>query len=348
MKAESDAGQTPALRLPKRKAVSASQQDWVREEFLTTGDSAVPVLRPAVRGVDLVAWAARHRDEMAGRLKAHGSLLFRGFDVPDTSAFQQFIVATSHELMEYRDRTSPRSPVSEHVYTSTNHPADQSILLHNENSYSAEWPAKIYFHCVTPASEGGSTPLADCRRVLRRISREVLDTFERKQVMYVRNFGSGFGLPWQTTFQTDEPGEVEQFCRGAGIEFEWLGGDRLRTRQVRPAVATHPQTGEAVWFNQANLFHVGSLPPQERTMLLAEFAEEDLPSQSYFGDGSPIGADMLDEINDAYRRERFSFPWHAGDILLLDNMLTAHGREPFRGERKVVVGMADPTGWPLA
>ncbi len=108
------------------------------------------------------------------------------------------------------------------------------------------------------------------------------------------------------------------------------------------AVATHPQTGERVWFNQAHLFHVSTLPPDIRQALVSVLGEENLPRQAYYGDGSPIAAADLDAIRAAYWQETVVFPWQQGDILLLDNMLTAHGRRPFAGSRQVVVGIAEP------
>jgi hypothetical protein len=162
--------------------------------------------------------------------------------------------------------------------------------------------------------------------------------------MYVRNFGDGFGLSWQEAFATKEKGVAEAFCTRANIRFEWKEGDRLKTRQVRPALATHAG-GEMVWFNQAVLFHISSLGAVERAVLSSQFGEEDLPSNCFFGDGSAIEPYMLEEISEAYRQEKVMFSWHKGDVLLLDNMLTAHGREPFVGPRKIVVGMADPNGW---
>jgi Taurine catabolism dioxygenase TauD, TfdA family len=35
-------------------------------------------------------------------------------------------------------------------------------------------------------------------------------------------------------------------------------------------------------------------------------------------------------------------PWRDGDLLLVDNVRTAHSREPFTGPREVLVGLADP------
>jgi len=160
--------------------------------------------------------------------------------------------------------------------------------------------------------------------------------------MYVRNFGDGFGLPWQAVFQTTEKAVVEVFCRTNNIEFEWKAGDRLRTRQIRSTIAKHPLTGELVWFNHAAFFHVSTLEPTIRSALLAEFGEENLPHNTYYGDGSPIEPAVLDEIRQSYIQETTIFPWLTGDILILDNMLTAHGRMPFIGSRKVLVGMAEP------
>ena len=35
-------------------------------------------------------------------------------------------------------------------------------------------------------------------------------------------------------------------------------------------------------------------------------------------------------------------PWRAGDLMLVDNVRTAHDREPFEPPRDVVVAMAEP------
>jgi hypothetical protein len=36
----------------------------------------------------------------------------------------------------------------------------------------------------------------------------------------------------------------------------------------------------------------------------------------------------------------FDVPWRRGDLLLIDNMLTAHGRRPCTGDRRVLVAMS--------
>ena len=159
--------------------------------------------------------------------------------------------------------------------------------------------------------------------------------------MYVRNYGDGLGLPWQEVFQTRVRAEVEEHCRRAAIVCEWKDGDRLCTRQLRPAVRTHPKTGEWVWFNHALFFHVSSLDATTQAAFAGLTADE-LPFNALFGDATPIDPSLMEEIREAYREATVSFPWQAGDVLMLDNMLVAHGREPFVGPRKVVVAMADP------
>jgi alpha-ketoglutarate-dependent taurine dioxygenase len=206
---------------------------------------------------------------------------------------------------------------------------------------------KIFFFCVTPSIQGGETPIVDCRKVFERIDREIRRRFIEKGWMLVRNFGNGLSLTWQSVFQTEDKIEVEDYCRQAGIETEWQG-DRLRTRQTRQAVTQHPVTGEMVWFNHAAFFHVSTLEPSTREVLLAGLKEEDLPNNTYYGDGSPIELSVLDEIREAYRQEAVSFAWQEGDILMLDNMLCAHGRNPYAGPRKILVAMSEPFGPPTA
>jgi alpha-ketoglutarate-dependent taurine dioxygenase len=289
-----------------------------------------------------VVWAGGHREFIESSLAEHGGILFRRFGISTPAEFEQFVKAVCGELLEYNERSSPRSAVSGNVYTSTDYPADQSIFLHNENSYQQTWPMKIFFFCEKAPARGGETPIADCRRVLERISPATREKFVEKGWMYVRNFGDGLGLPWQTVFQTSERGVVEEHCRRNGILVEWKEGGRLRTRAVRPAVSRHPRTGELTWFNHATFFHVTTLDPATGGALLEEFGEEDLPSNTRYGDGSPIEPEALEELRDAYRRELVSFAWEEGDVLMLDNMLVAHGRAPYEGTRRVLVAMAEP------
>jgi alpha-ketoglutarate-dependent taurine dioxygenase len=133
-------------------------------------DKDLPLLVvPAVDGVDLVAWAEGKRALIDEYLQKHGAILFRNFDIRTTINFEQFVRASAGELLEYADQTSPRHKVNGNVYTSTDYPARQSIFLHNESSYAAVWPMRIFFFCVSPADEGGETPIADVRKVLSHI-----------------------------------------------------------------------------------------------------------------------------------------------------------------------------------
>ena len=332
-------------RANRPKAIRISQEALIETKLLESGKMLPLVIRPAVDGIDLASWAASNRDFIETVLLNHGGILFRDFNVKPITAFEQFIKATSAELLEYRERSSPRHMVSDRIYTSTDYPANQSIFLHNENSYQQIWPLKIFFSCMTAAQEGGETPIADTRKVFARISPSTKERFMQKGWMYVRNFGDGYGLPWQTVFQTSEKAAVEEYCSRAGIEVYWKDSNRLRTRAVRPAVARHPRTGEMIWFNHAAFFHASTLESSVYEALVSEFNEEDLPTNTYYGDGSRIEDSVLDELREAYRQETVSFPWQQGDILMLDNMLTAHGRAPFIGPRKIVVGMAEPLGW---
>lgn len=328
------------LALSGRRAAVPSAGELVREE---PGPAGLPlILTPAVAGVEPLAWAAANRAGLEERLLRHGALLFRGFGAAGIEGLQAFVRAVCGDLLEYRERSSPRSAVADRVYTSTDYPPEQPIFPHNEHSYARRFPLKLFFSCLTPPASGGETPIGDTRRIFARIDPEVRRRFAEKGWMYVRNFHPGFGLSWQTVFQTEDRGRVEEYCRDAGIEWEWRSGDRLRTRQVRPATARHPRTGETVWFNHATFFHVSTLPAAIREPLLRDFDEEDLPNQTWYGDGSPIAPETAEHLRQAYRSEMVALPWQEGDVLLIDNMLTAHARNPFTGPRKVVVAMADP------
>jgi alpha-ketoglutarate-dependent taurine dioxygenase len=327
----------------RRRPLTISQTGLVGAE-LREGIQTLPLtMQPLVEGVDLPAWARANREQIEQSLLKYGGVHFRDFQISSPEAFEQVVAACSTEILSYKERSSPRTQIRNQIYTSTDYPADQSIFLHNENSYQHIWPMKIFFFGLLPAQQGGETPIADCRRVLERLDPKIKQRFIEKGWMLTRNFGEGLSLPWQAVFQTEEKSAVEEYCRSAGIEFEWRG-ERLRTRQARRAVTRHPATGEMIWFNHAAFFHISTLERSTQEALLAGGGEDELPSNSYYGDGSPIENAVLEEIREAYRSETVDFAWRKGDILMLDNMLVAHGRKPYIGQRTILAAMADPFG----
>ena len=304
------------------------------------GESLLRMAEPGEAGADLLAWAASHAATVEQELYRHGAVLFRGFGVRMPDDFRAFAGSLS-DLMDYLYRSTPRTNLAPQIYTSTEYPADQAIPPHCEVSYQRDWPMKLFFGCEIPAAAGGRTPLTDVVRVTAAIAPEVLRAFAERQVMYVRNYGTGADLPWQTVFQTGDRAEVERFCAEQEIEVEWLPDGRLRTRQVCQGVAAHPVTGVKLWFNQSHLFHVSSLDEELQEALLMLYGEENLPRNAYYGDGSPIEAQVLEHVRDAFARATISFPWQRGDILVLDNMLVAHAREPYEGPRRILAAMGD-------
>jgi alpha-ketoglutarate-dependent taurine dioxygenase len=329
----------------KRKALQLSEADLIETQSLEDHDNSLLMVRPKIESLSLPFWARSNKSLIDSLLLKHGCLLFRGFGVVTPEEFAAFITAAAGAPLEYNERSSPRSLVGGNIYTSTDHPPDQSIFLHNEQSYNLTFPMRILFSCVKPSERGGQTPVADTRRIYRRIRPEIREEFNRRKYTYTRNFGGGFGLSWKEAFQTGDKLAVERYCSMNGIQVEWRPGDRLRTRQIRETAARHPQSAEMAWFNHMVFFHVSTLAPAVRDALLEHFADDELPNNTFYGDGAPIETSVLEELRGAYEDEKFSFDWQTGDVLMLDNILKSHGRNSFHGDRRVLAGMAMPCSW---
>jgi alpha-ketoglutarate-dependent taurine dioxygenase len=307
---------------------------------------SLPFLLRAARKQQPLSEAVSEVREMIERqLYGCGGILFRDFHLDGAVAFRSFAASFGHPLLAYEFGSTPRSQVSSGVYTSTEYPPHQSIPLHNEQAYTRDWPMKIWFYCQQPAQQGGETPIADSRLIHRDMPAVIRNRFAEKGVMYVRNYGAGLDVDWRQVFGTDSKAEVEAYCAAHSIVCEWKDGDELRTRQVCQGIAVHPVTGDVVWFNQAHLFHVSSLAPDVRESLLDIVGDPlELPRNAFYGDGSPIDDETLTTVRGVLDRHKIVFPWQAGDVVMLDNMLTAHAREPFKGPRRVIVAMAQAHG----
>lgn len=311
---------------PEGSAPSASSSGTL--PVIIRGETAITAMDAAQ--IEQALWA----------LATAGGVLFRGYTVSSPLEFKRFASSFGLALKTYEFGSTPRSKVFPGIYTSTEYPAHKSIPLHNEQSYTRQWPERIWFHCMLPSATGGETPIADSREVYQRISPATRAAFMDKGLLYVRNYGEKLDLPWQQVFNTEDRQVVDRYCAEHGIEWDWQPDGGLQTREQCQSALQHPQTGEWVWFNQAHLFHISAVDAETRQRMIDLVGLERLPRNVCFGDGSSIPDTMLDEIRAAYAACTVAFPWQAGDVLMLDNLLVAHGRNPFTGDRKVIVAMA--------
>jgi alpha-ketoglutarate-dependent taurine dioxygenase len=328
-------------RIPRgarRRAVDLSALTLVEISHFDI-ERAPTLVQPTTPEVDLASWAADNRETIEAELLGSGALLFRGFDLPTVDAFERAAGAIDPSLYGgYGDL--PREGASDKIYESTPYPPDQAILFHNESSHLSKWPMRIMFYCSVPAQEGGETPLADCREICRRLDDEVLARFRDKGLVYIRNFSDGLDVSWQQFFQTEDRAVVEAACREGGMELEWTDGDGLRVRQPAVAVTNHPETNEELFFNQIQLHHPFYLQDEVRESLQSLFAPDELPRNVLYGDGAPIEDEVAKHVLEVYWDTSVALPWEQGDIIMLDNMLTAHARNPYVGPRKIAVAMA--------
>ncbi|MFF8635232.1 TauD/TfdA family dioxygenase [Streptomyces pilosus] len=294
-------------------------------------------------GADAVAWASGHRAELRDLVARHGAVLVRGLDLDSRERAVETVAAVLGEGMSEREGFAPRDPYgTPGVYSSSHWPADQPMCMHHELSYAARAPRLLAFACVTPPASGGVTALADARAVLADLPPALVEPFERHGWRLTRSYNPFVGIGWQEAFGSTDRAEVDRYCAEHGIETRWDADGGLRTAQTRPAVLAHPATGERCWFNQIAFLNEWTMAPEVRSFLTAEFGPEGLPFNTFRGDGAPLDRATVDLINEVYERHTVREPWRRGDLLLVDNVRTAHSREPYRGEREIVAGLGEP------
>ena len=299
----------------------------------------VPLLLAEANG-DAARWAAEHRAALRAAVVEHGALLVRGLGLHDARGIEA-VFRQLGSLMAEKEAFTSRRSYSPGVYSASKWPPNQHMCMHHELSYALEFPSLMLFACLTAPTDRGATPVADSPSVLQALPGELVERFERVGWLLIRNYNGEIGASVAEAFGTDDRRGVESYCRANAIEFEWQPDGTLRTRQRRSAVLRHPRTGQRCWFNQIAFLNEWSMEPEVREYLVDVYGEDGLPFNTRFGNGDAIGADVVAAIDEVYEAHTAHERWQAGDLMLVDNVRTAHGREPFEGSREVLVAMAE-------
>ncbi|WP_257139002.1 TauD/TfdA family dioxygenase [Streptomyces sp. rh34] len=308
---------------------------------IAPGRPALAVLEGIGEGDD-AAWLTERQPELRRALLEHGALCLRGLPIREVEGFARIRDVLIPQDTPYREKATPRNDFGQGVYSSTELPAAQSIEMHNENSYTLTFPGLLLFACLVAPEEGGATPIADCRAVLQAIPERLRATMRETGWRLTRSYSDHLSTDWRTAFGTDDRAGVEAYCADSLIGYQWQHDGNLRTGQVRPGIITHPETGDEVWFNHLAFWNAWALDEEIRETLIDEFGPEGLPFDTAFGNGARLTAGDLADIRAAYASATLRAPWQPGDLLLVDNIRCAHGRDPFRGDRRIVVAMGQP------
>ncbi|GAA3932919.1 TauD/TfdA family dioxygenase [Chitinophaga oryziterrae] len=322
-----------------------NESSVIQKPFDEQSNQVLPLLiTPAGPDSDLSLWVKENAAAFDRLLVQHGGILFRGFGIRSVEDFNNFMKCFNTDPLPYMFRSSPRKEVDlniKNIYTSTIYPNERTINMHSESSYSRVWGKKIVFCCIIPATEGGETPIADTRRVLQALSPALVEKFRAKGVRYRRNLLPDLGMPWQEVFQTDDLKVVDETCRKNNIEYKILDKDHMVIEWVKDAIVKHPVTQEDTWFNHAYFFHRFSRYEELELEHDDFFPSEYLTSETFFGDGTEISSEEYKEIAAAYKQNIVAFPYQQGDIIFLDNMLAAHGRYPYKGDRLIATAIIE-------
>jgi alpha-ketoglutarate-dependent taurine dioxygenase len=300
-----------------------------------------PPLVEVASGGDAASWAAAHREALRAAVIEHGSVLVRGAGLRDAAEVGAVFRQLANGLMTEQEAFAPRQAYSDGVYSSMKWPANQQMCMHHELSYRLEVPRLLLFACLQAPTQGGATGVADSAAVLEALPADLVQRFERHGWLLTRTYNDEIGASYAEAFGTDDRSAIESYCRRNGIEWEWQPDDGLQTRQRRSAIVRHPVNGQRCWFNQIAFLNEWTLAPDIREYLVDVYGADGLPFNTWFGNGDPIGADIVELLNQTYEAHTAREPWQAGDLMLVDNIRTAHSRESYQGPREVVVGLAD-------
>ncbi|MGW4233439.1 TauD/TfdA family dioxygenase [Streptomyces sp. NPDC004980] len=303
--------------------------------------------RPAMLRVpssdDPAHWAAGARDGLRAALLEHGTVLVRGLGLQNPDGVAAVLRQLAVEPMTEREAFAPRQIHSPGVHSSTAWPPNQPMCMHHELSYALDFPGLLLFACLSEPTTGGATCLADAAAVLDALPRGPAERFEREGWLLTRSYNGEIGATVAEAFGTDDRETVERYCHDHAITYAWQPDGGLRTAQRRSAVVRHPVGGRRCWFNQIAFLNEWTLAPEVREYLVDEYGPDGLPFNTRYGDGGAIGEDVVGIVNSVYEEHTVRRPWEAGDLLLVDNIRTAHSREAYEGPRDVVVAMASPT-----
>ncbi|XP_074655458.1 dapdiamide synthesis protein DdaC-like [Tubulanus polymorphus] len=272
-----------------------------------------------------------------------GAVLLKNLPLKTGDEFSGFVHDGGLKAMNYVGGSGVRDLVAQSVSTASREPPIFTIEPHNEMAYLPYWPHLFVVFCDIPATEGGESGLTDVRDILRDLDPNVVDKFHRLGICYHRYLPDAKAndyTSWQESLMCDNKDEAERILSESGQYFKWNEDGSLCFWKTLSAFAPHYITGEMLWFNQCHSQNASYFKAHP------DFCDKDLPDDrypfhTYYGDGSDIEPDVLQQVREVTWKNTVGLRLDKSDVLIFDNMLIQHSRLSFRGDRKLLVSIAN-------
>ncbi|GAA5967726.1 hypothetical protein JCM3765_000011 [Sporobolomyces pararoseus] len=314
----------------------------------------IPSLDDFVRSIEDLA----SRDEIVPLLNQNGgAILFRGTHAETPQDFSR--VAHAFKIGTYHEEII----LAKNVATASEGPSTHHVRMHNEFGWSSHYPAFLFFFCRSAAESGGETPINSGAEMFARLQKEVpqfVEDLAKKGISYVYQYqqeanpGSNLGnsiaraYPAANLLPTDDEEtkrrKIEEQVKRHSDEWKWGEDGSLSVTHQLSSIRRHPYSKIPVYFgNLSSMYHKA----KEQDALEYPFKGKDgafhhVPT---YGDGTEIPRKYLEKTLELIEELRVLIPWKKGDVLLLDNHLTQHAREPWVGERRVLASLWDGPGF---
>ena len=305
---------------------------------------------PGTTWVQTQAYLRKNREQIMDLVDSRGAVVLRGSSIENPEELTSLADAMNLEHKPYVGGAAVRNIIcGSRVFTTNESPPLEPIPFHHEMAQVPSPPSHVIFYCMVPPKVGGSTPLIDSHHVYQYFSTnhpEFAAKVEKLGLRYVRIMPcdddptSAIGRGWKSTYlsadqrslEMDEMKAIaEAKMKELGIEFEWLESGNLKTiTAVLPGVRTEEKTGKKVFFNSMVAAFLGWVD-----------CRNDPTKAVMLGDNTYVDATVIGDVAKFMERERVMLPWKKGDVMIVNNSLVMHSREPFERPRRIFASVIE-------
>ena len=285
------------------------------------------------------SWINENQATLKKELACTGALLFKGFPVSDAVSYDNFFSAFGYNNFTYEESLSNavRINYTDMVFSANEAPKDVEIYLHNEMAQTPVFPNIISLFCEKTADTGGATILCRSDIVYKKIATaepQLTEKLAKEGVKYTNMMSSGDnpdsaqGRGWQSTLSVETREQAEEKLLNLGYKWQWDSDGSLSAQTMALPAIKSVDSDRHVFFNQIIAAYQGW-----------KGVKEDPSIGLCFGDDSEIPKHFLDKICDIAAETAYDLMWQDGDVAVVDNHLSMHGRRPYGGEsvRRVLV-----------